>query len=531
MLFFLHSLKKKWIDEKGAEPDYRQNLVLRYPALSSVIIVLNIFQFIFLQPPFIFSYCIWLVSAICLCVVFNGYITGFWMRYWMAMVGFFVLAGLTNMVLQPSQAERWWMLLLSVSSAAYCLYVLRSSRRHELREKKILYFIAFVMIVEVAAAAFNITGRYNLSKTLLVSGFSGLVIAILFLWTVRLINEGLGLISNVYKKPDRKLFYIDFDRVGEKVPGVFYLLLVTGWFILVGRNFYAFQEAASPFNDFLNTERTLGDYTFTINSLFVFVVIIAVATILSQIISFFASDPPDLQRKDKQARRPGVGSWLLLIRIFILSVGVFLAFAAAGIPLDKLAIVLGALGIGIGLGLQGLVSNLVSGLIIAFEKPVNVGDFIEVNGKLGTMKAIGFRSSVVNLVDGACLIIPNGDLLSHHLVNWTMGNNRRRVNVVVSVAYGTNLRKAKELLEELLKNHQRIIQFPEPLVTIKGFEESSVDFELFFWAAHIREFYPLRTEIIAEIDEAFRRAGIIIPFPQQDVHIINPKDLPGTPEE
>jgi len=522
--YFLRSLKQQWMEQKGLDPHFQGQLVLRYPFLSALILVLNIFQFIFLQPPFIFGFMLWLVAAISLAILFYRFVTPFWMRFWIVMVLCFVLAGGTNMLLQASRIERWWMLLLSLGGAIYGAYILRGGKLKELKEKGILYFIAFMVIMEVLSAIFNFASRYNLSKTLLVSGYAGLVIAILFLWTVRLINEGLGLIAGIYRRPDRKLFYIDFNRVGEKVPSFFYVFLVVGWFILVGRNFYAFQQAATPFMEFLTTDRTVGSYTFTINSLFIFVIIIAVSTILSQIISFFAGEPGDQRNKDKKARKPGLGSWLLLIRIIILSLGLFLAIAAAGIPLDKLTIVLGALGVGIGLGLQGLVSNLVSGLIIAFEKPVNVGDIIEVNGHLGTMKSIGFRSSVVTLIDGACLIVPNGDLLSHHLVNWTMGNNKRRLNIVISVAYGTNLKNAISVLLEVLTSNGHVMQYPEPVVSVKAFGDSSIDLDLYFWVGHVRDYLSLRSEVITLVDEAFRKEGIVIPFPQRDVHIIDGKE-------
>ncbi|WP_276483700.1 mechanosensitive ion channel family protein [Paraflavitalea pollutisoli] len=532
--YFLFTLKHRWENEKEEfQASSRGELVLRYPLLSAIVMTVSIFQFIFLQPPFIFSFCLWLITAICLAVIFFRHIAGFWMWFWVIMVSLFILAGLTNMLLQFSRSERWWMLLVSTGGAAYGIYLLKSKRRNELKERNILYFIGFVVFIELAAALLNVFGRLNLSKTMFVSGYSGLVIAILFLWTVRLINEGLGIIAAVYKHPDRKFFYIDFQKVGEQVPTFFYIFLVIGWIILVGRNFYFFQQAATPFMEFLNADRTVGSYTFTINSLFIFIVILAVATILSQIISFFAGEPGDQRRKNAQARKAGAGSWLLLIRIFILTLGIWLAFAAAGIPMDKLTLVLGALGVGIGLGLQGLVSNLVSGLIIAFEKPVNVGDIIEVNGKLGTMKSIGFRSSVVNLVEGACLVVPNGDLLSNHLVNWTMANNRRRLNVVISVPYGTNLKVAKQLLEETLLANDEILRTPEPVVSVKEFGDSGISFDLYFWTGNIKQFLQLRSAVITQVDEAFKQAGIVIPFPQRDLHIITPpgKEMPPTRSE
>ncbi|MGY0037558.1 mechanosensitive ion channel family protein [Pedobacter sp. NJ-S-72] len=154
--------------------------------------------------------------------------------------------------------------------------------------------------------------------------------------------------------------------------------------------------------------------------------------------------------------KQGIGSWLLLIRITILGIGLFLALAAAGIPMDRIAIVLGALGVGIGFGLQSLVNNLVSGLIIAFEKPVNVGDIVEVDGQSGVMKSIGFRSSVIANWDGADVVMPNGDLLGSHLVNWSVGGGKRRTYIIIGIAYDADLRKAKELVSELLNADDRI---------------------------------------------------------------------------
>ena len=158
------------------------------------------------------------------------------------------------------------------------------------------------------------------------------------------------------------------------------MILVLGWFIILGRNFYAFKQITEPIQNFVTRSRTVGVFSFSVSGILVFLLIVILSAALSRLISFFASAPsPRGTGKSDQA---GVGSWLLLVRVFILVLGVILAFAATGIPIDRLTIILGALSVGIGLGLQSIVTNLVGGLIIAFEKPVKVGDFLEVNGKM-----------------------------------------------------------------------------------------------------------------------------------------------------
>jgi len=196
-----------------------------------------------------------------------------------------------------------------------------------------------------------------------------------------------------------------------------------------------------------------------------------------------------------------------------------LAFAAAGIPMDRLAIILGALSVGIGFGLQSLISNLVSGLILAFEKPINVGDVIEFGGQSGTMKSIGFRSSIITTWEGADVIIPNGNLLNEHVINWTRGNSNRRVEIVTGVAYGTDLEKAKKVILDLLASDKRIMQLPKPLVLIKELGSNAVEFRVLFWIEHYSTWIQTKSDMIGAIDETFKKEGIQIPNPSQDLNI------------
>jgi small-conductance mechanosensitive channel len=123
------------------------------------------------------------------------------------------------------------------------------------------------------------------------------------------------------------------------------------------------------------------------------------------------------------------------------------------------------------------------------------------------------------LSDGACLISPNGDLLSQQLVNWTMGKNRKKISLSVSVAYGSDLEKVKDILTGILYKEERILKSPAPGIVAKDFSQSSIDFEIQYWVSHIREASASRSDLIYQIDKAFKQEGIIIPFPQQDLHI------------
>lgn len=524
--YFLKSLKQQLENEKLINNDYSDQLVVRYPLMSSVVITLTIFQFIFPSPPFIFSFTLWLISAACLWTIFNGYITAYWLRFWTIVILLFLFAGLDNLILQASRPERYMILVISLTGIVFSIFMLATKHRFELKETKIKYAILFLLILLTFATLFNLFGRFNISKTLMVTGYVGTLTAILFLWVIRLINEGLTLAAKVYKQPSAELFYVNFTRVGKNTPWPFYFVFIVGWLTLVARNFYSFEKVSAPLVDFLTSEQMIGSYSYSISSLLLFVLILFCAFVLSRLASYFASESDSFHKNSGKHPKSGIGSWILIVRILIITIGLFFAFAAAGIPLDKFAIVLGALGVGVGLGLQGLVNNLISGLIISFERPVNVGDIIEVNGKIATMKSIGFRSSIVSSSDGPNVIIPNGELLSQQLINYTMGKNIKRCSLTIGVAYDTNLEHAKAQIKLTLQGDDRILEYPTSDVFFKEFGTDAIEIEVIYWVRNIKEYLPLRSDMIARINTAFKTEGIEIPFAQHDLYIKNPQSFP-----
>jgi potassium efflux system protein len=519
---FLYSLRSRYQEHRPVDDPPGNTRVLATPLPASILIVVSFFQFIFIDPPFVVSLFFWSVSIISLTIIFRGYISSHWMRFWLTMAGLFLIACLDNMLLQVSTAERWLMFALSCFGMLYAVRILIGDQLGTLKERYIIYAIRFLIACQFFSLIFNVLGRYNLSKTLMVSGYVGLIVAILFLWAVRMIDETLRLANSVYKSPDRKLFYVNFDKLGNRAPTLLYVLLCLGWFILVGRNYFEFKQIISPFNLYVTETRSIGDYEFTIRDLLLFVGISGSSVLLSRIVSFFATEP-GINASDRPSTAASIAAnWLLLIRIAIITAGILLAFAASGIALDRLTIIIGALGVGIGLGLQNLVTNLVSGLIIAFERPVSVGDQVEVNGKFGTMKSVGFRSSVLSLTDGAYMIVPNGDLLSQHLINWTMGKGKKRLVIKVGVAYGTDLAVAKKVLLQTITGNENIATRPQPAVIAKEFGASSIDFEMIFWVRNMDQSAFVQDQVISQVDSLFRQNGIVIPFPQQEVKITTP---------
>ena len=206
------------------------------------------------------------------------------------------------------------------------------------------------------------------------------------------------------------------------------------------------------------------------------------------------------------------GYYLCLVAAFLLSL------SALGMRLDRLTVMTGALGVGVGLGLQSFVNNFVSGLVLQFERPIRVGDVLEVGTLGGEVSRIGIRSSTVRTFQGAEVVIPNSTLVSNQVVNWTLSEPLRRVELQVPAAYGTPPERVIEILCRVAAAHPEVLREPPPGAFFQGFGASSLDFVLMFWAEQSNHF-RLRSEIAVAVNASLRDAGIKIPFPQQDVHL------------
>jgi small-conductance mechanosensitive channel len=217
-----------------------------------------------------------------------------------------------------------------------------------------------------------------------------------------------------------------------------------------------------------------------------------------------------------------------LLNYIILALGIVVGMGLLGVNLTKVTVLAGAFGVGIGFGLQSIVNNFVSGLILLFERPIHVGDTVQVGDLLGEVRRIGIRSSIVHTGQGSDIIVPNAQLISEQVTNWTLSDQLRRIDLPVGVNYGAVPKKVIELMETVAKANPSVLKYPPPQGFFVGYGDSSINFELRAWTDQFGNWFQIRSELAVALYDAVGGAdGITFPFPQREVRLLpDPEAVP-----
>ena len=284
-----------------------------------------------------------------------------------------------------------------------------------------------------------------------------------------------------------------------------------------------FTLAHSALNDLVrvatvvaNASVSAGDMTITFSAVLAALMVVVVTWLVTKVVRFIL----DHEILPRLNLRMGVPIAISTIVGYVLVVtGFVLAMAALGIDLTKVTLLAGAVGVGVGLGLQNVVNNFASGLILMLERPINVGDQIDVGGVVGEVKRIGVRSSTIRTSQGAEVIVPNADLASKQVTNWTLSDRARRYEIDVGVAYGSDPARVLKLLEGAAADLPEVQKVPPPRALFSGFGDSSLDFRLYAWVESVDIGMQAQNSLRMAVLRALDEAGIEIPFPQRDLHI------------
>jgi potassium efflux system protein len=494
------------------------NYIYKRPLISSLLVATAIVPYFYSHPPVVFTEILFLFPMIFVLVFVRQEFPPTKFKFLHSLFWLTVIYGVSNLFIEISNIDRFVILGLSILSIIAGLSFYKHIKKnpenylpHSGMVLKIFIGLQFLSLF------LNLTGRFSLAKIIGVTAVFNLWLLVILYFVIHIIIQGLFLQFQT-KKTGGLLDWVDYTIVEEKFKKILTFLASLIWLFFLFQNLNIDDAARDYLSDFLGQSHTVGGASFTFEGFVIFIAVIWLSSIVSKIISYFY-DVSSLRVTDLSVQKKKNRTSTLLIRLGVFSVGFILAVAASNFPLDKVTIIISAFGVGIGFGLQNIVNNLVSGLILAFEKPIQIGDIIEVDSRSGTIKEIGIRSSRLATADGAEVIIPNGDLIAHQVINWTLSNNNRRVELIVGVAYGSDIEKVKKLLKDMLSNRDDIMTDPSPSVFLHNLNESSVDFRMFFWAADISTWLELKSRVLADIYNKFAAEGIEIPFPTQDINL------------
>lgn len=509
LIYFTYKIRNQYYPDNISGLNETAQSVFAHPFLSTAFLSLTVLQFIFPHPPVIFYGLIWILSSVILTLILWKHLSGSERIYWLYLFTAFVFTLTIDLMLKVSLIERWFMIFIALSGIVVTISAYRNNV--VLLKNKNVRFILFAIILLLLSGGLisNLSGKYNLSKVLITTSIFGALTAFLLTWSMIFFTELFNVASETYKSEGNENFQSKLNKYKLRFPVYLKFILFAGWLLLVARNLYFYDLLESEFISFITEETEIGNFSFSLEKLMLFIFIIFISAIISKAISFYADKADNSSKASLRdsSNSGGLSNWMLLIRIGVISIGTLLAFAATGLPIDKLTIIIGSLGVGIGLGMQSVVNNLVSGIMLAFEKPFKIGDYIEIGDEAGRIKEIGIRSSKLSTAEGADIIIPNGDLLSKHVINWTLRNSQKRSELILNINYGNKLNEIKTIFKNIMNRNENIEKYPEPEVLMHKFSGGTAEYRLLYWT-YIDQEDQVKSELIVSVDEELKAAGV-----------------------
>ncbi len=391
-----------------------------------------------------------------------------------------------------------------------------------------LRLIRFLQVASVfyllAAIVTNIVGNVSfagtVTRTVYLSAYLGLVLYGLYFIFKGLLHLALRsrLLSGV------KMVRRHQDLVHDRLLTVLRIGMFIFWLVNTLRTMQSYDPASDFVTKILTAEAKFGSVGLSLGGILAFAVTVWASFLISRIIRFVLEE--DVYPRVTMPR--GVPTAISIgIHYTVLLLGFFLAIAATGADLGKTTILAGALGVGVGFGLQNIVNNFISGLILVVERPVLAGDSIQIDNLHGEVKRIGLRSSTVRTWEGAEVIVPNANLISNQVINWTLSDRQRRLDVHVGVEYGTDPEEVARILVATAASFEGLMGRPEPTALFLGFGDFTLDFQLRAWTSQTN-FLKQKSELTMAVNKALNDANIKIPVPQRDlrVTVANPGSEP-----
>ncbi|MBE9585202.1 mechanosensitive ion channel [Mucilaginibacter sp. JRF] len=486
--------------EKIGELDFKY--ISPYPILATLILMLNLAPLFEPDAPSLYIELTQFLSLAGITLLFWRELQAKDMRNWMIVAGLYVAMVLTTSVVQDAV----WMRLLLMGLNVFAIYVgihfMRKLREQGVAKKLTNPVLYIYIFLNALAVILNIFGRISLAKVYSTTAIIGLTQIIGLAVFIQILIDALELQIKVSACSDGLFSRISVTRSRASFKKALTVVAVISWFLVFMINLSIAGGIYALVEQLLIKERAFGSVKFTLGNVLFFGVIVYMANMLQKHVAvLFGEGNTSNTITDKIEHK---GSKLALIRLVIILIGMLLAITALGIQADKLTVVLGALSVGIGLGMQNIVNNFVSGIILIFEKPFRIGDYIELADKKGKVQDIGIRSSKMLTPQGSEVIIPNGDLLSGRLVNWTLSNDYLKTEIIFKVAIDTDIDAIRKIIEEEVSQTGDTVKNLPPELLINSFGADNIEIKVLVWITNIYAEAGFKSRLLQQLLSRFK---------------------------
>jgi small-conductance mechanosensitive channel len=382
--------------------------------------------------------------------------------------------------------------------------------------KVLIRFAPLAFLALAGSIVANVAGAVALAKQLTAACISSANFTIILFVVVALFTS---LAAILFQRKSLQALYLiqSYGSVIERrVLNLLWIVAAFIWLRAILKIWGVYSTVANWLATILSQEWVFGAVKFSIMGVLSVLFTLGITLLLARFVRL-------LLEKEIFVRirlpRGIPGAISMVVRYAIVGFGIFLAIASTGVDLGKFGLIAGALGVGLGFGLQNVISNFVSGLILAFERPIQVGDSVEVGGVQGKVSQIGVRSSTIATFDGSEVIVPNSNLISNQVSNWTLSDRKRRMELAVKVAFGCDPHQVLDLLASVARQHTGVLDRPEPVAVFNGFGDYYLDFTLYYWI--YQDDYQLKTksEVALGVFDRLRGAGIDTPTPLRNLNL------------
>lgn len=486
--------------------DLNYSYITSFPLIATLIVIFTLSPLFEPDSPSIYIELNQFLLILVLSFFFTKRLPKNQLRLWYLLVGLYVIVVLTNAIVNDNLILRIVLIAVNLVAIYFGIWLYKKVKEINFDKRFVKPVVVIHVILNALAILLNLFGRVSLAKYNNLTAISGMIQLVTLIIFIQILTEAMELQIKVSSCSGGLFSRINIQKSRNSFQKNLSFLSVFIWLLVFAINLNVIDALLTFANQVLDKPRTFGNVTFTLENILFFSVIVWISNQLQKNINIIFGETEvsfgshNVQKSSK----------LVLVRLIVMIIGFLLAISASGVPLGRVTVLLGALGVGIGLGLQNIINNFVSGIILIFEKPFTVGDFIELADKKGKVLDIGIRSSKMLTPQGYRVIIPNGDLLSGRLVNYTQKNSRLKSEILFKIGIESDLDLVKKLIKETVDKSEEQVKNAPIQILVNAFTADSIELKVSVWVASIYVESTFKGAILEQLLMKFRENNIKI---------------------